>query len=86
MLDDVRRYRRAAGWRGLAEFADLLALDNQTHDVAALRRNADAIAGLFTARGADMEILHLEEHDSALAEGSGHAGMSALGDLVARKR
>jgi SAM-dependent methyltransferase len=43
-------------------------------------------AALLRSAFAEMEILHLEEHDSALAEGSGHAGMSALVDLVARKR
>ncbi|MCX7192244.1 MAG: class I SAM-dependent methyltransferase [Proteobacteria bacterium] len=35
---------------------------------------------------ADMEILHLFEHDSVIFEGAGHSGMSALIDLVARKR
>jgi cyclopropane fatty-acyl-phospholipid synthase-like methyltransferase len=34
---------------------------------------------------ADMEILHLSEHDSVIHEGAGHVGMSALIDLVARK-
>jgi cyclopropane fatty-acyl-phospholipid synthase-like methyltransferase len=34
---------------------------------------------------ADMEILHLVEHDDVILEGKGHAGMSALIDLVARK-
>lgn len=34
---------------------------------------------------ADMDILHLAEHDSPLAEGAGHAGMSALVDMVARR-
>ncbi len=34
---------------------------------------------------ADMEILHLAEHDSHISEGAGHSGMSALIDLVARK-
>ena len=34
---------------------------------------------------ADMDILHLAEHDSVLNEGSGHCGTSALIDLVARK-
>jgi cyclopropane fatty-acyl-phospholipid synthase-like methyltransferase len=32
-----------------------------------------------------MEILHLCEHDDIISEGSGHSGMSALIDLVARK-
>ncbi len=34
---------------------------------------------------ADMEMLHLSEHDDVIREGSGHSGMSALIDLVARK-
>lgn len=34
----------------------------------------------------DMEILQLREHDSHIEEGSGHKGMSALIDLVARKK
>jgi cyclopropane fatty-acyl-phospholipid synthase-like methyltransferase len=39
---------------------------------------------LLEAFGA-LEIVSLEEHDSMIEEGSGHAGMSALIDLVARK-
>jgi cyclopropane fatty-acyl-phospholipid synthase-like methyltransferase len=34
---------------------------------------------------ADMELLHLREHDDVISEGSGHSGMSALIDMVARK-
>lgn len=34
---------------------------------------------------ADMEILHLREHDDIIREGEGHSGMSALIDMVARK-
>jgi SAM-dependent methyltransferase len=34
---------------------------------------------------ADMTILHLAEHDDVILEGKGHAGMSALVDMVARK-
>jgi SAM-dependent methyltransferase len=34
---------------------------------------------------ADLTILHLVEHDEVIVEGTGHAGMSALIDLVARK-
>ncbi len=33
----------------------------------------------------DLTILHLDEHDSEIAEGKGHHGMSALVDLVARR-
>lgn len=35
---------------------------------------------------ARMDILHLAEYDAEVAEGAGHKGMSALIDLVARKR
>ncbi len=35
---------------------------------------------------ADMDIVQLREHDSVIREGTGHSGMSALIDLVARKR
>jgi cyclopropane fatty-acyl-phospholipid synthase-like methyltransferase len=35
---------------------------------------------------ADMDILQLREHDDVIREGAGHSGMSALIDLVARKR
>ncbi|MGA7595965.1 MAG: class I SAM-dependent methyltransferase [Gallionella sp.] len=34
----------------------------------------------------DMEIIHLRVHDDHIGEGAGHSGMSALIDLVARKR
>lgn len=34
---------------------------------------------------ADLEILHLEAHESVIEEGSGHNGLSALIDLVARR-
>ena len=42
-------------------------------------------AGLLRAAFADLEILHLAEHDDAVDEGPGHQGMSALIDLVARR-
>ena len=35
---------------------------------------------------ADMEIIELREHDDIILEGEGHSGMSALIDLVARKK
>ena len=34
---------------------------------------------------AGFEFLHFREHDSEIAEGDRHVGMSALIDLVARK-
>jgi cyclopropane fatty-acyl-phospholipid synthase-like methyltransferase len=33
----------------------------------------------------DMAVLEISEHDSVIREGTGHSGMSALIDLVARK-
>lgn len=33
----------------------------------------------------EMEIIHLREHDDIIREGTGHRGMSALIDLVAKK-
>jgi hypothetical protein len=35
---------------------------------------------------AEMEILQLVEHDGEINEGTGHKGMSALIDLVARMK
>lgn len=43
-------------------------------------------AALLREIFADMDILHLVEHDSHISEGAGHSGMSALIDLVARKK
>lgn len=34
----------------------------------------------------DMEIMHLREHDDHIGEGTAHSGVSALIDLVARKK
>lgn len=33
----------------------------------------------------DLDILHMESHDGEVAEGAGHAGLSALIDMVARR-
>lgn len=41
---------------------------------------------MLRAAFADMEILHFSEYDGFVREGAGHHGMSALIDLVARKR
>ncbi len=41
---------------------------------------------LLRAAFAEMEILHLAEHEDYIAEGTKHVGLSALIDLVARKR
>jgi len=50
-----------------------------------------AVENLYTAAllreaFADMDILHLREHEDFLTEGTKHYGMSALIDMVARKR
>lgn len=42
-------------------------------------------AALLREAFAGLEILHLTEYDTPIEEGSGHGGMSALIDLVARK-
>ena len=41
---------------------------------------------LLESAFAGMEILHLTEYDAEIEEGSGHKGMSALIDMVAKKR
>lgn len=41
---------------------------------------------LLRASFADMEIVHLREHEEFIAEGTKHYGQSALIDLVARKK
>jgi acetylornithine deacetylase/succinyl-diaminopimelate desuccinylase-like protein len=56
-LEAVRSYRRQNSWHILKDFASLAALPNETHDLAALRVNAQAIADLFRARGAVMEVV-----------------------------
>jgi cyclopropane fatty-acyl-phospholipid synthase-like methyltransferase len=43
-------------------------------------------AAMLRAAFADMDILLLEEYDAEIHEGSRHHGMSALIDVVARKR
>jgi SAM-dependent methyltransferase len=40
---------------------------------------------MLRAAFGDMELLHLREHDDVIHEGTGHHGMSALIDLVARR-
>lgn len=46
--------------------------------------SAEDLRGEF-AGVADMEILHLREHECEISEGGGHSGMSALVEMVARK-
>src|SRR6266498_2296528 len=57
VLAAVRAHRREHGWRILHEYARLLAIDNDTRDLPALRRNAQAIAESFRDRGAQMDLV-----------------------------
>jgi acetylornithine deacetylase/succinyl-diaminopimelate desuccinylase-like protein len=57
VLDAVRDWRREHSADVLAGFADLLAIDNVTGDVPALRRNAAEIVARFRARGAEVEAV-----------------------------
>jgi acetylornithine deacetylase/succinyl-diaminopimelate desuccinylase-like protein len=57
VLAVARAYRRGHGWRLLGEYAGLLAIENDTRDLLALRGNALAIAGSFRDRGAQMDIV-----------------------------
>jgi acetylornithine deacetylase/succinyl-diaminopimelate desuccinylase-like protein len=62
LLEQVRAHRTRFAWRIIADFAALLALDNVTMDLPALRRNAAAVAEAFAAIGARMEVI---EHAGA---------------------
>lgn len=57
VLDAVRAWRRAHAAEVLAGFADLLALDNVTGDVPALRRNAEEIVARLRARGVEADAV-----------------------------
>jgi hypothetical protein len=61
-VEQVRAHRTRFAWRIIADFAALLALDNVTMDLPALRRNAAAVAEAFAAIGARMEVI---EHAGA---------------------
>jgi acetylornithine deacetylase/succinyl-diaminopimelate desuccinylase-like protein len=55
VVDAVRGWRRDHAAEVLREFAGLVALDNVTGDVPALRRNADEIVERLRARGVEAE-------------------------------
>ncbi len=57
VLGAVRAWRREHAADVLTGFAELLALDNVTGDVPALRRNAAEIVARLRARGADAEAV-----------------------------
>jgi acetylornithine deacetylase/succinyl-diaminopimelate desuccinylase-like protein len=56
-LDAVRGWRREHAAEVLREFAELVALENVTGDVPALRRNAEAIVPALRARGVEAEAV-----------------------------
>jgi acetylornithine deacetylase/succinyl-diaminopimelate desuccinylase-like protein len=60
VLDAARAYRHRNAARVLADFAELLAMDNVTGDGPALRRNAAEIVARFRARGAEVEAVSLD--------------------------
>ena len=80
MFDQIKRCLKLGG---------LLLLQGYTPRQLEYRTGGPSQAeNLYTEAGlreafADMEILHLSEHDSVIHEGAGHDGMSALIDMVA---
>jgi acetylornithine deacetylase/succinyl-diaminopimelate desuccinylase-like protein len=57
ILDTVRAWRRQHASEVLADFAALVALENVTGDVPALRRNAEEIVARLRARGVEAEAV-----------------------------
>ena len=55
--DEIRDWRRAHAADVLADFAALVALENVTGDVPALRRNAEEIVARLRARGAEVDAV-----------------------------
>ena len=60
IAEQVRAYRQAHEQEIVAGFADLLSIPNVASDHVNIRRNADAIAGLYRARGFDTRLLEVE--------------------------
>jgi cyclopropane fatty-acyl-phospholipid synthase-like methyltransferase len=86
------REQMFAGIRQCLKPGGLLLLQGYTPRQLEYRTGGPSAAGnlyteqlLRTAFG-DMEWLHFAEHDDIINEGTGHSGMSALIDLVARKK
>ena len=85
------REQMFAGIRRCLKPGGLLLLQGYTPRQLEYKTGGPGVAeNLYTARllrgqFAALEILHLAEHDSEIREGKGHAGMSALVDLVARR-
>lgn len=89
--DPEQRARLFAGMREALKPGGLLLLEGyRVEQLAYGTGGPKDVANLYTAEllreaFADLEILELREYDAHIEEGSGHQGMSALVDLVARK-
>lgn len=85
------RTRQLEGMKQAVKAGGLLLLQGYTPRQLELRTGGpSALENLYTAEllqafFADWEIMLLREHEDVIAEGSAHAGRSALIDLVARK-
>lgn len=89
--DPALRERLFAGMQSALKPGGLLLLEGYRPEQLAFGTGGPAeVANLYTEqllRGAfnDLAIEHLAVHDTEIHEGTGHDGMSALIDLVARK-
>ncbi len=83
MFDNIKRCLKPGG---------LLLLQGYTPRQLVYKTGGPPVAenmyteALLQEHFADMTWLHFAEHDSTIQEGAGHYGMSALIDLVARKK
>lgn len=88
--DERARFHRAMV-RGLAPGGILILQGYTPKQLEYGTGGPKALENLYTADTlrrdfADLDILHLREHEREIREGSAHSGMSALVDLVARAR
>jgi acetylornithine deacetylase/succinyl-diaminopimelate desuccinylase-like protein len=61
----ARAWREAHGPEIVRDYADLLAIPNVARDTETIRKNAEAIRDLLTARGAEVELWTLPESPEA---------------------
>lgn len=59
-VETARAWRDAHGAEMLRDFAELLSLPNDAKDAPNIRRNAEYISDLFSARGFKMELLEVD--------------------------
>ena len=89
--DPALRSRIFAGMRRALKPGGLLLLEGYRPEQLAYNTGGPRVLeNLYTEAMlrqafADWQIEHLHAHDSAISEGAGHSGMSALIDLVARR-